>query len=91
MADDEEIERIAREKRLARGYREAARRALAFAHRYREEEGAPGGEREKACIVQALVWRAAIRDLRREGAPRPGLARAGALGQESAGRARRAG
>lgn len=74
--DDEEIERIAREQRVVRGYREAARRALAFARQYREEEGAPGGEREKACILQAQEWRAAIRELHAGGAPRPGLARA---------------
>ena len=78
--DDAESERLARIDRLATGYREAARRALAFARRYREEEGASGGEREQACILQALEWRRAARDVR-AGRPvaiaaRPGLARA---------------
>jgi hypothetical protein len=80
--DEAEIERLAREGELAAGYREAARRALAFAHRYRDEEGTPGGVRERACIVQAQEWRRAVRDLRAgravpalpEGV-RPGLAR----------------
>jgi hypothetical protein len=82
LLDDDEIERLARERDLAAGYREAARRALSFARVYREEEGAAGGARERACIDQAQVWRQAVRDLRAglpvpalpEGA-RPGLAR----------------
>jgi hypothetical protein len=81
--DETEIERLAREHDLAAGYREAARRALAFARRYREEEGTAGGSRERACIEQAQVWRVAVRDLH-AGLPvpalpeglRPGLARA---------------
>jgi len=80
--DEIEIERLARERDLAAGYREAARRALGFARRYRAEEGTPGGERERACIVQAQSWRHAIHDLH-AGLPvpalpesvRPGLAR----------------
>ncbi len=70
--DDPEVERIARERGLAAGYRAAARRALAFARRYRQEEGVAGGEREKACIEQALAWRAAAHSVE---APKPGLAR----------------
>jgi hypothetical protein len=62
------------------GYREAAWRALDFARRYREEEGAPGGARERACIVQAMAWRKAAHDVRAglpvPMIPRPGLARA---------------
>jgi hypothetical protein len=81
--DEHEIERLAGEHDLALGFREAARRALAFARRYRDEEGAAGGARERACIVQALEWRRAVRDLH-AGRPvpslpdgiRPGLARA---------------
>jgi hypothetical protein len=81
--DEADIERLAREGELAAGYREAARRALAFAHRYRDEEGTAGGARERACIVQAQEWRRAVRDLR-AGRPtpvlpesaRPGLVRA---------------
>lgn len=73
-----EIDRLAHEKELAAGYREAARRALAFARLYRDEEKAPNGERERACIVQAQLWRAAVRDLHagREvpALPRPGVA-----------------
>ncbi len=80
--DETEIDRLAREHDLAVGYREAARRALGFARRYREEEGAPGGDRERACIVQAQAWRSAVRALH-SGLPvpalpesvRPGLAR----------------
>jgi hypothetical protein len=82
VLDDGEIERLAHERDLADGYREAARRALDFARRYREEEGAAGGTREIACIVQAQQWRRAVRDLH-AGLPipalpesvRPGLAR----------------
>lgn len=80
MLDDAESERLAHVSRLVAGYREAARRALDFARRYREDEGAPGGARERACIVQAMAWRKAAHDVRagRPAAmiPRPGLARA---------------
>ena len=69
---DAETERLFEQRRLVAGYREAARRALAFARQYREEEGAPGGAREKACILQATEWRAAVRDLR-AGRPVPAL------------------
>lgn len=74
--EDPEIERLARERRLVRGLRVAARRAVVLARRYRHEEG-PRGEREAACVKQALAWRTAARDLRAgttlsEG---PGLAR----------------
>jgi hypothetical protein len=61
--DEAEIERLAHERELAAGYREAARRALVFARRYREEEGTAGGSREQACIAQARVWRRVVRDL----------------------------
>jgi hypothetical protein len=64
ILDDVEIGRLARERELAAGYREAARRALAFARRYRREEGSADGARERACIAQAQVWRRAVRDLR---------------------------
>ena len=82
VLDDGEIERLARERDLAAGYREAARRALGFARRYRAEEGAARGTREIACIEQAQQWRRAVRDLH-AGLPvpalpegvRPGLAR----------------
>jgi len=83
ILEESEIEALARARELAGGYREAARRALSFARRYREEEGAAGGERERACIAQARVWRRAVRDLH-AGVPlaslpaHPGLARAGA-------------
>ena len=70
--DDAESERLAKDRRLARGLRVAACRALRLARRYRGEEG-PGGERETACVRQALAYRAAARHL---GAERPGLARA---------------
>ena len=75
--EDLEIERLARARRQARGLRVAARRALALARRYRDEEG-PRGEREKACVSQALVWRSAARDLHGKPASElgPGLARA---------------
>jgi hypothetical protein len=77
--DDLEVERLARERRVARGLKVAARRALALARRYREEEG-PRGRREIACVEQALAWRAAAHKLR--GKPLselgPGLARAAA-------------
>ncbi len=61
--DEPEIARVARERTLAAGYREAARRALDFARRYRAEEGAAGGVRERECIAQAQVWRRVVRDL----------------------------
>ena len=61
--DDANVERLARERSLAAGYREAARRALAFARCYREEEGTAGGAREQACIAQAQEWRRVVRDL----------------------------
>ncbi len=79
--DEADIERLARQGELVAGYRQAAWVALAFAHRYRIEEGTPGGARERACIAQAQVWRKAVRDLR-AGLPvpalpnHPGLARA---------------
>lgn len=82
MLEETDIARLAREQELAAGYREAARRALDFARRYREEEGAAGGARERACILQAQEWRRAVRALH-AGLPvpalpegvRPGLAR----------------
>jgi len=75
--DDLEVVRIARERRLRRGLRAAARRALILARRYRFEEG-PRCERELACVNQAMAWRAAARDLRGKSLAeldRPGLAR----------------
>lgn len=78
--DEPEIAREANRLELARGFRDAARRAITLARRYRAEEGA-GGDREKACIVQAREWRQAVRDLH-AGRPvpalpaRPGIARA---------------
>ncbi|MBX3190386.1 MAG: hypothetical protein KF819_25525 [Labilithrix sp.] len=76
--DDPAIDRAVRERQLVAGYRAAARRALELARRYRAEEGAAGGDRERACITQARIWRSAVRDLRAgiAVAPRPGLARA---------------
>lgn len=78
--DDADSERLAQVARLVTGYREAAHRALEFARLYREEEGAPGGERERACILQAMEWRRAAHDVRAgrpaPPIPRPGLARA---------------
>jgi hypothetical protein len=80
MLDDAESERLAQVSRLVAGYREAARRALDFARRYRDDEGAPGGARERACIAQAMAWRKAAHDVRAglpvSMIPRPGLARA---------------
>lgn len=80
MLDDAESERLAQVSRLVAGYREAAHRALEFARRYRQEEGAPGGARERACLVQAMAWRRAAHDVRAglpvPMIPRPGLARA---------------
>ena len=71
--DEALLEQIVRERGIAAGCREAARRALRLAHRYREEEGREG-ERERACIAQARAW------LRRAREPLgPGLARGGAL------------
>jgi len=63
ILDEAEIERLAHERSLAAGYREAARRALGFARRYRMEEGEAGGSREQACIAQAQLWRRVVRDL----------------------------
>jgi hypothetical protein len=81
--DEIEIDRLAREHELVAGYREAARRALAFARRYRAEDGSAGGARERACIDQAQIWRRAARathaGLAAPALPdsaRPGLARA---------------
>jgi hypothetical protein len=80
MLDDAESERLVQVSRLVAGYREAAHRALEFARRYREEEGSAGGQRERACIVQAMAWRRAAHDVRAGRPvpmiPRPGLARA---------------
>ena len=80
MLDDAESERLAQVSRLVAGYREAAHRALDFARRYRDEEGAPGGARERACVLQAMAWRRAAHDVRAglpvAMIPRPGLARA---------------
>lgn len=73
--DEAEVARLAYQRELAQGYREAARRAITLARRYRAEEGV-GGERENACIMQARLWRQAIRELRRPLAERPGVARA---------------
>ncbi|MDB4946937.1 MAG: hypothetical protein JWP97_6471, partial [Labilithrix sp.] len=57
--DDAEIELLARQRELAAGYREAARRALVFARQYRAEEGSAGGAREQAAVAQAHAWRKA--------------------------------
>ena len=81
VLDESQVEHLARQRELVAGYRQAVWVALAFAHRYRIEEGGPGGAREKACIAQAQVWRRAVRDLRAgrplETLPKsPGLARA---------------
>ena len=77
--DEPEAGAQARVARLVAGYREAAHQALDFAHRYREEEGVPGGLRERACILQAIAWRRAAHDVRAGRpvalVPRPGLAR----------------
>jgi hypothetical protein len=73
--EDEDVERLATARRLAMGYRTAARRALAFARLYRDEEGAPGGARERACVDQALAWRRAARDVQASRNLGPGLAR----------------
>ena len=79
MLDDPESRQLADVRRLVEGYREAAHRALDFARRYRAEEGAPGGERERECILQAIAWRHAAHDVRAgrpaPPIPRPGLAR----------------
>lgn len=81
VLDESQVAELVRRNELVAGYRRAAWVALAFAQRYRIEEGAAGGEREKACIAQAQVWRAAVRDLHAgkplESLPKhPGLARA---------------
>ncbi len=75
--DGPEIERLARERRVARGLKLAARRALTLARRYRDEEG-PRGQREAACVAQALAWRAAAHDVHDTPLAElgPGLARA---------------
>lgn len=76
--DEAVVERMAERRRVARGYRLAARRALGFARVYRTEEG-PGGRRERACVAQALTWRAEAKSLQSRDASelaRPGLARA---------------
>ena len=79
--DDADIEVLAHRRHLASGYREAARLALGFARRYRDEEGAAGGDREKACVAQARAWREAARaaqtgaEADRANDTRPGLAR----------------
>ncbi len=88
IPEDVEIERLARARRQARGLRVAARRALALARRYRQEEG-PRGERERACVRQALVWRSAARDLRGKPALElgPGLARTSPPASEAGRRA----
>jgi hypothetical protein len=74
-----EAARLAGDRRRARGLTIAARRALRLARRYRAEEGS-GGTRERACVAQALTWRAMANKLRsRVGAELgrgPGLARA---------------
>jgi hypothetical protein len=95
MLDDAESQRLAEVRRLVAGYREAARRALAFAHRYREEEGVRGGTRERACILQALEWRRAAHDARAgrpvPALPRPGLARGRDAAERQGGGKRAAG
>lgn len=72
---DPEVQARVERRRLAAGCWEAAHQALAFARRYRFEEG-PRGEREKACVSQALEWRRAAHDALagRPVARRPGLA-----------------
>jgi len=91
LLDEPEIARVARERTLAAGYREAARRALDFARRYRGEEGVVGGTRERECIAQAQVWRRVVRDLH-AGLPvpalpvGPGVARVRAAGEPASGR-----
>lgn len=86
-SDDPEVVRLARERRLRRGLRAAARRALILARRYRFEEG-PRGERELACVAQAMAWRTAARDLRGKSLAElgPGLARAARVNESHAGR-----
>ena len=95
MLDDAESEHLAQVSRLVAGYREAAHRALEFARRYRQEEGAPGGARERACIVQAMAWRRAAHDVRAGRPapmiPRPGLARARAEAPAAVAASKRAG
>jgi hypothetical protein len=55
-AEDADIECLVASRRLAQRLRVAARRAMRFARRYRDEEG-PGSARERACVDQALAWR----------------------------------
>ena len=85
--DEIEIERLARERDLAAGYRQAAHRALAFARLYRTEEGAPAGQRERDCIAQAHAWRTAVHALHAglpvPALPHPGLARTAVAGKTS--------
>ncbi|OJY28560.1 MAG: hypothetical protein BGO98_05670 [Myxococcales bacterium 68-20] len=87
-SEDLEIERLARARRQARGLRVAARRAIALARRYRNEEG-PRGAREAACVAQALVWRRAAKDLRSRRIEElgPGLARTSGPSREASRRA----
>jgi hypothetical protein len=63
----------------AAGCWEAAHLALHFARLYRFEEG-PRGEREKACVAQAMEWRRSAKDALAgrpiPALPRPGVARA---------------
>ena len=83
--DEADIARLARIREVAKGYRAAAFRALAFAKLYRFEEG-PRGEREKACMMQVAQWRQVVRDLHAGRAvpavpEGPGLVRARAASQ----------
>lgn len=75
--DGDDVDRRAHARRIARGLRSAARRALDLARTYRNEEG-PGGRRELACVAQALAWRRAARAKTRDWqrGTGPGLARA---------------
>lgn len=81
--DDAEIEELARRRRVARSLHQAARRALGLARRYRDEEGA-GGERERACVTQALAWRSESKAI----APELGRGRAASTLPERPGLAR---
>ncbi len=92
LDSDAEVERLARARQLYRGLRAAARRALRLARRYREEEG-PNGDREIACVAQALAWRDASRQLTSKSIAElgPGLARATRAAAEERVARRRAG
>jgi hypothetical protein len=91
LPEDVEIERLARARRQARGLRVAARRALALARRYREEEG-PQGRREIACVAQALTWRTAAHALHKATASELGnAARSGPSNENAPGLARTSG